>query len=86
VALAPDLYNGNITKSPDEAGKLFMALRGGLAADAGLPPQAARLKHLDQCPTRTNATDSHWFQPVLELHWPAQSESRAPLAERGPAP
>ncbi len=26
VALAPDLYHGNTTKSPDEAGKLFMAL------------------------------------------------------------
>lgn len=26
VALAPDLYNGKVTKSPDEAGKLFMAL------------------------------------------------------------
>ncbi|PYS69676.1 MAG: dienelactone hydrolase [Acidobacteria bacterium] len=27
VALAPDLYHGKITKSPDEAGKLMMALR-----------------------------------------------------------
>lgn len=27
VALAPDLYNGKTTKSPDEAGKLMMALR-----------------------------------------------------------
>ena len=26
VALAPDLYHGKVTKSPDEAGKLFMAL------------------------------------------------------------
>jgi carboxymethylenebutenolidase len=26
VALAPDLYHGQATKSPDEAGKLFMAL------------------------------------------------------------
>ncbi len=26
VALAPDLYHGKATKSPDEAGKLFMAL------------------------------------------------------------
>jgi carboxymethylenebutenolidase len=26
VALAPDLYHGSVTKSPDEAGKLFMAL------------------------------------------------------------
>jgi carboxymethylenebutenolidase len=26
VALAPDLYHGTVTKSPDEAGKLFMAL------------------------------------------------------------
>jgi carboxymethylenebutenolidase len=26
VALAPDLYHGKSTKSPDEAGKLFMAL------------------------------------------------------------
>ena len=27
VALAPDLYHGKLTKSPDEAGKLMMALR-----------------------------------------------------------
>src|SRR2546422_9664758 len=27
VALAPDLYHGKATKSPDEAGKLMMALR-----------------------------------------------------------
>ena len=27
VALAPDLYHGQVTKSPDEAGKLMMALR-----------------------------------------------------------
>jgi carboxymethylenebutenolidase len=27
VALAPDLYHGQMTKSPDEAGKLMMALR-----------------------------------------------------------
>src|SRR5258707_2858100 len=27
VALAPDLYHGESTKSPDEAGKLMMALR-----------------------------------------------------------
>jgi carboxymethylenebutenolidase len=26
VALAPDLYHGTVTRSPDEAGKLFMAL------------------------------------------------------------
>src|SRR5215212_5291004 len=26
VALAPDLYHGDVTKSPDEAGKLMMAL------------------------------------------------------------
>jgi carboxymethylenebutenolidase len=41
VALAPDLYDGKVTRSPDEAGKLFMALniaRAGVdlrgAADA----------------------------------------------------
>jgi len=27
VALAPDLYHGKLTKSPDEAGKLMMAMR-----------------------------------------------------------
>src|ERR1700741_5548798 len=27
VALAPDFYHGKTTKSPDEAGKLMMALR-----------------------------------------------------------
>ena len=29
VALAPDLYHGTVTKSPDEAGKLAMALEIG---------------------------------------------------------
>ena len=32
VALAPDLYHGVATKSPDEAGKLFMALNIAKAA------------------------------------------------------
>jgi carboxymethylenebutenolidase len=32
VALAPDLYDGTVTKSPDEAGKLLMALNIGEAA------------------------------------------------------
>ena len=32
VALAPDLYHGQSTKSPDEAGKLFMALNISKAA------------------------------------------------------
>jgi carboxymethylenebutenolidase len=31
VALAPDFYHGTATKSPDEAGKLFMALNIGKA-------------------------------------------------------
>jgi len=31
VALAPDLYHGDVTKSPDEAGKLMMALNIGQA-------------------------------------------------------
>ena len=36
VALAPDLYDGKVTKSPDEAGKLFMALNMARAgADLG---------------------------------------------------
>jgi carboxymethylenebutenolidase len=30
VALAPDLYHGKTTKSPDEAGKLLMQLRVAL--------------------------------------------------------
>jgi len=31
IALAPDLYHGTVTKSPDEAGKLLMALNVGQA-------------------------------------------------------
>lgn len=50
VALAPDLYNGKVTKSPDEAGKLFMALniakagadlRGAAAALLARPETAS---------------------------------------------
>ena len=33
VALAPDLYHGEATRSPDEAGKLFMALNIGKAGE-----------------------------------------------------
>jgi carboxymethylenebutenolidase len=33
VALAPDLYHGQATRSPDEAGKLFMALNIAKAAE-----------------------------------------------------
>lgn len=40
VALAPDLYNGKVTKSPDEAGKLFMALN---IAKAGAALRGAAL-------------------------------------------
>ena len=32
VALAPDLYHGTVTKSPDQAGKMLMALNIGEAA------------------------------------------------------
>lgn len=32
VALAPDLYNGDMTRSPDKAGKMLMALNIGEAA------------------------------------------------------
>lgn len=32
VAIAPDLYHGKATKSPDDAGKLFMALNIGKAS------------------------------------------------------
>ena len=32
VARAPDLYHGKTTKSPDEAGKLMMAMRIGVLA------------------------------------------------------
>jgi carboxymethylenebutenolidase len=38
VALAPDLYDGTVTRSPDEAGKLFMALN---IARAGAQLQGA---------------------------------------------
>jgi carboxymethylenebutenolidase len=38
VALAPDLYHGTVTKSPDEAGKLLMALN---IAKAGVDLRAA---------------------------------------------
>ncbi|HLG05403.1 MAG TPA: dienelactone hydrolase family protein [Gemmatimonadales bacterium] len=38
VALAPDLYHGVVTKSPDEAGKMFMALN---IAKAGVELRAA---------------------------------------------
>jgi len=51
VALAPDLYHGKTTKSPDEAGKLMMAMRideaerdlaGAIDYLAGLPEVAPK--------------------------------------------
>jgi carboxymethylenebutenolidase len=46
VALAPDLYHGQSTKSPDEAGKLMMALRSEDAAR----DLAAAIDHLVEQP------------------------------------
>ncbi len=45
VALAPDLYHGTVTKSPDEAGKLLMALDIA-RADADLRGSVAHLRAL----------------------------------------
>src|SRR2546423_3090065 len=53
VALAPDLYHGRATTSPDEAGKLMMAL--------GIAPSGKDLRgaspYLLAHPTVTSATD-----------------------------
>jgi carboxymethylenebutenolidase len=46
VALAPDLYHGQTTKSPDEAGKLMMALR----SDEAARDLAAAIDHLVEQP------------------------------------
>jgi carboxymethylenebutenolidase len=46
VALAPDLYHGESTKSPDQAGKLMMALR----SDDAARDLAAAIDHLVEQP------------------------------------
>lgn len=45
VALAPDLYHGQVTKSPDEAGKLLMALNIA-QAEADMRGAVKRLREL----------------------------------------
>ena len=52
AALAPDLYHGTVTKSPDEAGKLLMALNIG-QADQDLRGAVARLRGLTGQPVGT---------------------------------
>jgi carboxymethylenebutenolidase len=49
VALAPDLYHGESTKSPDEAGKLMMALR----VDEAEKDMRGAVQHLLKHPTVT---------------------------------
>lgn len=48
VALAPDLYHGETTKSPDDAGKLFMALNIDRAG-VDLRGAAEHLLSLEEC-------------------------------------
>lgn len=49
VALAPDLYHGQTTKSPDEAGKLMMSLR----VDEAARDLSAAIDHLAALPEVT---------------------------------
>src|ERR1700674_2735669 len=49
VALAPDLYHGQTTKSPDQAGKLMMSLR----ADEAARDLAAAIDYLTALPEVT---------------------------------
>jgi carboxymethylenebutenolidase len=52
TALAPDLYHGTVTKSPDEAGKLLMALNIG-QAEKDLRGAVAHLRGLTGKPVGT---------------------------------
>src|SRR5688500_14434675 len=55
VALAPDLYHGERTKSPDQAGKLFMALNIAETAK-DLRGAAAYLRSLPDVQPKKDAT------------------------------
>ncbi|MEO6042798.1 MAG: dienelactone hydrolase family protein [Tepidiformaceae bacterium] len=52
VALAPDMYHGEVTAEPDEAGKLFMALNIG-QAEKDLKGAVTYLKDLTGAPVGT---------------------------------
>jgi carboxymethylenebutenolidase len=52
TALAPDLYHGTVTKSPDEAGKLLMAMNIG-TAESDLRAAVAHLRGLTGGPVGT---------------------------------
>ena len=68
VALAPDLYHGRTTKSPDEAGKLMMSLRideaareiagaiAWLASQPGVKGTKVGVSVTNFTPTRTRIT------------------------------
>lgn len=50
VALAPDLYHGETTTEPDEAGKLMMALN----LDAAVADMSGAIKYLQESPSTTS--------------------------------
>ena len=67
VALAPDLYHGDMTKSPDEAGKLMMALNIAETEK----DMAGAIKYLlsrDECASKTVGTVGFCMGGQLSLY------------------
>src|SRR5215203_4136600 len=67
VALAPDLYHGKTTKSPDEAGKLMMALRID-EAEKDLTAAAQYLSTLDATTSEKSGVVGFCMGGALSLY------------------
>jgi carboxymethylenebutenolidase len=72
VTLAPDLYHGDMTRSPDKAGKMLMALNIGEAAKDMSGAAAYLLEQELVQPKRSAHSDSAWadslhYTPLLNF-------------------
>lgn len=67
VALAPDLYHGDMTKSPDEAGKLMMALNIA-ETEKDMAGAITYLLSRDECTSKTVGTVGFCMGGQLSLY------------------
>ena len=60
VALAPDLFHGERTTAPDQAGKLLMALNIAEAGKSSVAPRCTWVRSRPSCPRQSACSDFAW--------------------------